>query len=112
MGDEIPSGSLIHDTQLLLNTSIHWKGSYLEPISGSLQKTKRGRLLLVENSAKGMVKAQRAYLERIRNRMREPIEGRSPWEWETLVPLMMMESSVQGGSHFLSSCSHRISVIV
>ena len=50
--------------------------SYLEPISGSMQKTIEGRVAIGEKHNQNHVgKAARTYLERIRNRMHEPIEG-------------------------------------
>ena len=54
------------------------KQSYLEPISGSLQKSIEGSIGIgVFRCQNHIEKAARVYLERIRNRMHKPIEGRS-----------------------------------
>ena len=57
---------------------LHWKSSYLEPISGSLQKSIEGVYRIGVFRCQWHVgNARRVYLERIRNRMQKPVEGLS-----------------------------------
>jgi len=54
------------------------KPSYLEPISGSMQKPIEGSIAIGVFSCQWHIeKPRRIYLERIRNRMHKPIEGLS-----------------------------------
>src|SRR4030065_2535435 len=76
MGGEIQRGSLTHDTGYSKTVYCTGKSSYLEPISGSMQKPIEGEVAIGEKHNKNQdEKAARTYLERIRNRMNEPIEG-------------------------------------
>ena len=88
MGGENQRSSLTLDTGYSETAQCIGKPSYLEPISGSLQKPVEGLLSLLKkiedrsaieekHNQNHVEKQKRTYLERISNTMQKPIEGLS-----------------------------------
>jgi hypothetical protein len=64
---------------------LHWKPSYLEPISQSMQKKVEGVYRIGVFSGQWHIeKAVRVYLERISGSMQKPIEGLSAWRFAAI----------------------------
>ena len=76
LGGGSQQGSLSHDLCYSVNARCIGKPSYLEPNRGSMQKSIEGTTRIgVPCCQWHVAKASGIYLERIRNRMHEPIEG-------------------------------------
>jgi hypothetical protein len=75
-GGEVERGSLTQFSGCSVKAHCIGKRSYLEPNSGSLHVPIEGRVANGEKRNQNHVEnSARAYLERIRNGMQEPIEG-------------------------------------